>query len=318
MKSYKICIIRDDRLGDVILTLPIIKKLKKIYKNSKISLVISPISEKLVKKFNFFDDLIISKNNLETLKEINQNSFDLIINFAPLKNKFYKLFLKSNNKIHLSFQSRYKEKNNRSIQNIFLKIFFHKIYFYERNNLNELSHQTEFMDNILISEGLYNSEKPEKVNLKLKNVSNFDYLIHLSDRWFKSEYQNKNFTDLLEILIKNNSKISITTDLYLSNNLKVLIIEIIKNYKLQCFVMPSFDEWINLIDQSNVIITAESGCSHICGLLNKKSIIIYDSQNKPEFIMKEFKPHENKNSIQIKSNNGKKLNNEIISCLNQF
>ena len=82
--------------------------------------------------------------------------------------------------------------------------------------------------------------------------------------------------------------------------------------------MPSFDEWINLIDQSNVIITAESGCSHICGLLNKKSIIIYDSQNKPEFIMKEFKPHENKNSIQIKSNNGKKLNNEIISCLNQF
>ena len=318
MKSYKICIIRDDRLGDVILTLPIIKKLKKIYKNSKISLVISPISEKLVKKFNFFDDLIISKNNLETLKEINQNSFDLIINFAPLKNKFYKLFLKSNNKIHLSFQSRYKEKNNRSIQNFFLKIFFHKIYFYERNNLNELCHQTEFMDYILISEGLYNSEKPEKVNLKLTNVSNFDYLIHLSDRWFKSEYQNKNFTDLLEILIKNNSKISITTDLYLSNNLKVLIIEIIKNYKLQCFVMPSFDEWINLIDQSNVIITAESGCSHICGLLNKKSIIIYDSQNKPEFIMKEFKPHENKNSIQIKSNNGKKLNNEIISCLNQF
>ena len=96
MKSFKkICIIRDDRLGDAILTLPIINKLKKTYKNSKITLVISPISAELVKKFDFFDNLIVSKNNLETLKEINQNNFDLIINFAPLKNKFYKLFLKS-------------------------------------------------------------------------------------------------------------------------------------------------------------------------------------------------------------------------------
>jgi ADP-heptose:LPS heptosyltransferase len=319
MKSFKkICIIRDDRLGDAILTLPIINKLKKTYKNSKITLVISPISAELVKKFDFFDNLIVSKNNLETLKEINQNNFDLIINFAPLKNKFYKLFLKSKNKIHLSFQSRYKKKKNRRIQNIFLKIFFHKIYFYERNNLNELRHQTEFMDSMLISEELYDSEKPKRVKLKLKNLSRFDYLIHLSDRWFKSEYENKNFTDLIGILLKNNSKISITTDLYISNNLRVLIDEIIKNFKLQCFIMPSFDEWINLINQSNVIITAESGCSHICGLLNKKTIIIYDSQNKPEFIMKEFKPYENKNSIQIKSTSGKKLNSEIISCLNQF
>ena len=315
---HKICIIRDDRLGDTILTLPIIQKLRKTYIDSRITLVISSISEELVKKFDFFDNLIISKNNIETIRKINQSKFDLILNFSPLKNRFYKLFLKSKTKVHLSFQSRYKYKNRRSIQIAFLKIFFHKIYCYERNDLNKLCHQTEFMDKLLVSEGVYKSEKPNKINLNLGNNLIFDYLIHLSDRWFKSDYRNKDLINLIEILIKTNSKICITTDLYLSNDLQNLIDEIIKNFKLKCFIRPSFEEWINLIDQSNVIMTFESGCSHICGILNKKTLIIYDNQNKPDFIMKEYKPYEIKDLVQIKTDNGQKLNNKIISGLNQF
>ena len=315
---HKICIIRDDRLGDTILTLPIIQKLRKTYIDSRITLVISSISEELVKKFDFFDNLIISKNNIETIRKINQSKFDLILNFSPLKNRFYKLFLKSKTKVHLSFQSRYKYKNRRSIQIAFLKIFFHKIYFYERNDLNKLCHQTEFMDKLLVSEGVYKSEKPNKINLNLGNNLIFDYLIHLSDRWFKSDYRNKDLINLIGILIKTNSKICITTDLYLSNDLKNLIDEIIKNFKLNCFIKPSFEEWINLIDQSNVIMTFESGCSHICGILNKKTLIIYDNQNKPDFIMKEYKPYEIKDLVQIRTDNGQKLNNKIISGLNQF
>ena len=315
---HKICIIRDDRLGDTILTLPIIQKLRKTYIDSRITLVISSISEELVKKFDFFDNLIISKNNIETIRKINQSKFDLILNFSPLKKRFYKLFLKSKTKIHLSFQSRYKYKNKRSIQIAFLKLFFHKIYCYERNDLNKLCHQTEFMDKLLVSEGVYKSEKPNKINLNLGNKLMFDYLIHLSDRWFKSDYRNKDLINLIEILIKTNSKICITTDLYLSNDLKILIDKIIKNFKLKCFTRPSFEEWINLIDQSNVIMTFESGCSHICGILNKKTLIIYDNQNKPDFIMKEYKPYEIKDLVQIKTDNGQKLNNKIISGLNQF
>ena len=244
---HKICIIRDDRLGDTILTLPIIQKLRKTYIDSRITLVISSISKELVKKFDFFDNLIISKNNIETIRKINRSKFDLILNFSPLKNRFYKLFLKSKNKVHLSFQSRYKYKNRRSIQTAFLKIFFHKIYYYERNDLNKLFHQTEFMDNLLVSEGVYKSEKPDKINLNLGNNLIFDYLIHLSDRWFESDYRNKDLINLIEILIKTNSKICITTDLYLSNDLQNLIDKIIKNFKLKCFIKPSFEEWINFI-----------------------------------------------------------------------
>ena len=318
MKYKRICIIRDDRLGDIILTLPIVQKLRKTYIDSQITLVISSISEVLVKKFNFFDELIISKNNLETVKKINQNKFDLILNFAPLKKNIYKVFLKSKMKIHISFQSRYKKGKDRSIQNAFLKLFFDKIYFYERNDLNKLYHQTEFMNNLLISEGIYEIGSPNKVNLKLGKYLIFDYLIHLTDRWFKSEYKNKDLMNLLEILNKETVKICITTDLYLSDDLKLLANKIIKKFKFKCYLKPSFEKWINLINQSNIIITAESGCSHICGILNKKSLIIYDEQNKPEFIMKEYKPYGIRKLVQIKSDNGQKLNNKIISSLNQL
>lgn len=318
MKYKRICIIRDDRLGDTILTLPVIQKLKKSYINSQITLVISSISAELVKKFDFFDELIISKNNLETVKNINQNKFDLILNFAPLKTNFYKCFLKSKRKIHISFQSRYKKKRNKLITNAFLKIFFDKIYFYERNDLKKLNHQTEFMDSLMVSEKIYKNGELNKVYLNLKNNLNFEYLIHLSDRWLQSEYHKEDFINLLEILIKKKSKICITTDLNLSNDLKHLTDQINENFKIKCYLSPSFDKWINLIDQSNIVITAESGCSHICGILNKKSIIIYDKQNKPEFIMKEYKPYKIENLVQIKSDIGEKLNSKIISSLNQL
>lgn len=318
MKYKRICIIRDDRLGDTILTLPVIQKLKKSYLNSQITLVISSISAELVKKFDFFDELIISKNNLETVKNINQNKFDLILNFAPLKTNFYKCFLKSKRKIHISFQSRYKKKRNKLITNAFLKIFFDKIYFYERNDLKKLNHQTEFMDSLMVSEKIYKNGELNKVYLNLKNNLNFEYLIHLSDRWLQSEYHQEDFINLLEILIKKKSKICITTDLNLSNDLKHLTDQINENFKIKCYLSPSFDKWINLIDQSNIVITAESGCSHICGILNKKSIIIYDKQNKPEFIMKEYKPYKIENLVQIKSDIGEKLNSKIISSLNQL
>ena len=170
----------------------------------------------------------------------------------------------------------------------------------------------------MVSEKIYNNEEPNKVYLNLKNNLNFEYLIHLSDRWLQSEYHQEDFINLLEILIKKKSKICITTDLNLSNDLKHLIDQINENFKIKCYLSPSFDKWINLIDQSNIVITAESGCSHICGILNKKSIIIYDKQNKPEFIMKEYKPYKIENLVQIKSDIGEKLNSKIISSLNQL
>ena len=49
-------------------------------------------------------------------------------------------------------------------------------------------------------------------------------------------------------------------------------------------------------------------CSHICGLFNKKTIIIYDKNNKTNYIKKEYHPYLAKKVIQINSGTGKAFN----------
>ena len=103
-----ILIIRDDRLGDLILTLPIINKLKENFPNSRITVVISSVSRDLVSHFKFIDDFIVFDNSLNTLKKINSRKIDLLLNFSPLKKRPYKFFLKAKKKINIIYTSRYK------------------------------------------------------------------------------------------------------------------------------------------------------------------------------------------------------------------
>ncbi len=311
-----IVIIRDDRLGDVILTLPIIRQLKENYPKSKITLIISSISRDLLSFFDFIDELIVFDNSINILGKLNSRKIDLLINFSPLKKKPYKFFIRAKKKINIINSSRYKaEIRQKKLKLIFLNLFFHKNYFNVRNNLNKLNHHTIFMNKVLNSEGIYSSNFPRKINLKLKNKVKYDYLIHLSNKWITKKYDNDNLVNLIEEIWKKSHKLIITTDLIINEETKVFIKKIRKKHSIDIFFAPKFKKWINLIDQSKTIITPECGCSHVCGILNKKSIIIYNSDNKPSFIKKEYHPYLAENIFQIDSVAGKKLNKKILSLI---
>ena len=64
----KICIARVDRMGDMILTLPIIKGFKLIDKTIIIHIIASEKNYKIVKHFNFIDKIFL-------LKKSNKNFF---------------------------------------------------------------------------------------------------------------------------------------------------------------------------------------------------------------------------------------------------
>ena len=51
------------------------------------------------------------------------------------------------------------------------------------------------------------------------------------------------------------------------------------------------------------------------GLLNKNAIIIYDRNNKPDFIKREYQPYLAKRIIKINSALGKDQNKKILSYL---
>tara|TARA_X000000950_G_C13868172_1_gene641731 strand:- start:1011 stop:1964 length:954 start_codon:yes stop_codon:yes gene_type:complete len=309
-----IAVIRDDRLGDTILTLPIMRKLKDDYPKSRLTMVISAISKDLIQMIDFIDEFMVSDNTIETINKINSKNFDLILNFSPFKGKSYKFFLRAKWKVNIFYSSRYKKKLNK-YKLFFFNSFFDKNYVNQRNNLKNLTHQTLFMNKVLEFEGISLSGQPKEIFLNLNNKLKFDYFIHLSNRWINSEYFGNDLISLIEAISNKSDKISFSTDLILSNEMKKVIDMIISNFNYTLNLKPKFENWINLIDQSKFIITPECGCSHICGLLNKKAVIIYDRNNKANFIKKEYHPYLSKKVIQIDSEIGEKLNRKILSYI---
>ena len=317
-KKYypRIAVIRDDRLGDVILTLPIMRKLKEEFPSSKLTMVISSISKDLISMIDFIDEFIVSDNKVTTINRINSQKFDLILNFSPLKGKSYKYFLKANRKVNIVYTSRYKKNlSSYKLKLFFLNFFFDSNYLNKRNSIDNLAHQTIYMNEILKLENISSFKKPRKVDLNLNNKIKHDCLIHLSNRWINSEYIHNDLILLIEEISKKLKRISFTTEMFISDNIKKVIKTIKSNKNYNLIIQPKFKSWINLIDQSKLIITPECGCSHICGLLNKNAIIIYDRNNKPDFIKREYQPYLAKRIIKINSALGKDQNKKILSYI---
>ena len=84
----KICISRIDRLGDMILTLPVIKSIKIQNPNSEIHVLASEKNAKVLKNIKYIDKILLIRLNLSSfiwmLNQIQKTKYDLFINFKHL------------------------------------------------------------------------------------------------------------------------------------------------------------------------------------------------------------------------------------------
>ena len=86
----KILIVRTDRIGDVILTLPMARELKKIYPQVQISLLIRQYTAELVEGDPSVDDVIFYDANgkhrqlFSLVKTIKEEQFDLVFHTHPI------------------------------------------------------------------------------------------------------------------------------------------------------------------------------------------------------------------------------------------
>ena len=313
-----ICIIRDDRLGDTLLTLPILKKIKNEHPNAKITLIIAEISKDIMNMIDFVDNYMIYKKSLKFLYKLNQIHYDLLINFSPLKNRNYKLFIKAKRKVNVIYLSRYKDINKINfIKNAIYKLFFDYNYIFQRNNIHKLEHHTLMMNQVLISEG-FSSSMPPRIHSVKRTENKYDILIHLSNRWINKEYIVDDLISLIQKLYISYPKIIFTTELSISDSIKIFIDKIRRINNFEIYFQPNFINWASLISISRNIITPECGCSHVGSFFDKNLIVIYDKKNKADFIKKEYFPYMAKNIKQINSNVGPNLNNEIIQLIQEF
>ena len=79
-------IFRTDRIGDFLITLPLIKSIKRNKPDSKVFVVVSPKNEEFIKSNIFVDDIFILRKN---------NFYNKIKLYLQLRKKFFEAIIVS-------------------------------------------------------------------------------------------------------------------------------------------------------------------------------------------------------------------------------
>ena len=338
----QICISRLDKMGDMILSLPTINGIKKANPKTQIYILASRQNAKILKKLNYIDKIIIINpdntfsaifKNIYSLRKLN---FDFFINLSPtLLSYFFCFFSKSKNKATLIFLSRYKKTFfSKLLLRILSKIFckyVHTIDRYSKLKKNEDIHQTKMIFDLIkicdipcyLNDDINISLPSKKLNLVPLNKVLIT--IHLSDRWINKCYSEDNFLELVLKLPKSKYIYVLTTDNSTKNKFKKIYNNFkiinskdfisIKKLKDDITILDklNYENWVNVIYSSNQVITPECGCTHISSACNVPVIIIYDSNNLPEAIYKEYHPWKSKHKKLVFGEI--KLNEKIINNL---
>ena len=332
----KICIERSDRMGDMILTLPVIQGIKEKNPQAIVHVIASQKNLKICKEFSLIDKIFektklsSSFNNLT--KSISEEKYDYYFTFSPgwfgLSLGF---FSRSKFKSSLILKSRYGSNVFSKLGQIFVsKIFYSLSFVINRFKLlqaNKDIHQTNMMMDVVSKSGVEISRKTQTKfifnNKFTLNKNKPVCVIHLSSKWINDYYSEENFNDLLKLLNEKDILIYLSTDETTNNNFSKIFetFDVIEDpsdiQKTEKSILIcnnfNFENWTSLINQADYVITPESGCTHIASLTKCKLAVIYDSDNSPNSIKQEYAPW-NKEYLNLETND-KKLNQKLFNFI---
>ena len=330
----KICIERSDRMGDMILTLPVIQAIKEKNPHAIIHVIASQKNLKICKQYSLIDKIFeksklsSSFNNLK--KSISAERYNYYFTFSPgwfgLRLGF---FSKSKFKSSLILKSRYNSNVfSKFGQIIFSKLFYSKSLVIDRFKTlqeNKNIHQTNMMMDLVSKSGIAISRKTQTnfifTNSFTLNKNHPVCIIHLSSKWINDYYSEDDFNNLLKLLNEKDIFIYLTTDETTKNKFSKIFdtydavedssdIQKSKKNTLICNNF-NFENWTSLLNQADYVITPESGCTHIASLTKCKLAVIYDTDNSPNSIKHEYAPW-NKEYLALETND-KALNQKLFN-----
>ena len=334
----KICVVRIDKMGDMILTLPIIQGLKKANEKNIIDVVCSDSNFKVCKNVSVINKIFLLNKKIsniwKNIRNIRKQNYDCIYSFSPgWRSIIISILSKSKTKSILILQSRYKpRKSSKLIERILCKVFFNNIKVIDRNSYfkqNKSINQSRLMQELVSQSGLELLENELINNLFQFDKRNYGQkeicLIHLSSKWINKYFFEDQFINLLDKFKNTGINIVMSSD-QSSRNVFNKIYKKYKRISNDAFVSLKdiseilileeldFHNWTSIINSSAYVITPECGCTHIASLTNCKLCVIYDADNLPELIAQEYAPW-GKKYTKLKSNDDN-FEEKLISFLN--
>ena len=332
----KICIERSDRMGDIILTLPVIRGIKEKNPQAIIHVIASQKNVKICNQYSLIDKIFkkskISSSFNKLTKSISAENYDYYFAFSPgwfgLR---LGLFSKSKIKSSLILKSRYNSNVFSKLGQItFSRLFYSISLVINRFKLlqsNKNIHQTNMMMDVVSKSGIAISRKAQTKfifnNVFTLNKNKLLCLIHLSSKWVNNYYAEENFMDLLKLLSEKDISIYLTTDETTKNKFSKIFENFdavedpsdIQNNEKSILICNNFnfENWTSLLNQADYVFTPESGCTHIASLTKCKLAVIYDANNSPNSIRHEYAPW-NKEYLALETND-KELNRKLFNFI---
>lgn len=330
--TKNILIFRTDRVGDLLLTCPIIYSIKKDIPNSKIEIVTSHNNYEYAKNLSIFEKVhkFPSTNIIKRLifiYQLSKRMFDYVLVFDGKDRSILSSFIiKSNNKVAITSKKNFIRLKNYFNINIVKddeKTDLIKIY-KEALNLLKIDININNFDFLTTRNNNFSSEIPIKSYIH----------IHLDEKWFSklyiSSYQdiNPSYENFVEFLsnISTYSNILITTgliNLELVENLKNKYFTHLNNkiyfrkkskFNIYLIYKPSFEDIESLLRNSKILIACHGAITHAANSLNVKNLDILNQDNSEWYqrftsYLKNYNMIYRKNFIELKE----KLTNNLIN-----
>jgi heptosyltransferase III len=159
IKPKNLLIVRTDRIGDVVLSLPLAELIKKHYPDCRITLLLKDYTKSLAEGHPFIDDVLILKEKdnkisfIDNIKQIKKNSYDAAIVVYPTFITSLIIFF---SRIHIRIGTGYRW---------YSILFNYKVFEHRKNALR---HELEYNVNLLKYFGIEENVNPGNVNFNLQ------------------------------------------------------------------------------------------------------------------------------------------------------
>ena len=276
-----ILIVRTDRIGDLVLTLPLAGLIKKQYPNCKISFLVREYTKNIVNNHPFIDDVIVLKENddkvslFDNLNIIKSKKFDICIVVYPTFVLSLIMFLSGiKNRIGTGYRW-------------YSFLFNHKVFEHRKNAER---HELEFNVNLLEKLNIKNNVDEKNVSYDLRvNQSSLNIvdkiladekidsskpilIVHPGSGGSSVDLPVNKFAELVKRLDDDNYQIILT-----GNKSEADLCEKIKSSsKAKNFAGKfNLDELTALISKSVMFISNSTGPIHIAAALEKFTVGFY-------------------------------------------
>ena len=259
----KYLIFRTDRIGDFLLSMILIKNIKRNDKKSYIVVVCSEKNYAYIKTFNLVDEVIKLKpsilDRISTINKLRKHNYKyVIVHDGKKRSNFINFFLNKNKTFSL---------NNNEINTTHFSKIKNIIY------LMDFTFDKSDLDFLFT--------KDLNINLDKKNL----VILHYDEKWSNSTYISKyndiepNEDQLLNFIknirLKSNYDLIITTGVFTPIILKSTISKI-TDPKVKLVEGLNFKELEHIVSNSKLLISCHGAISHVASAYNIKQIDIID------------------------------------------